>query len=123
MIPVFGRSLGLTRQAQCLSSPLSGSASLRKRLPRTVRQRDRRARLPHPTPAATPSVRDSFVEPDVFHAPAIKDAVDHEGHPFHIRLHARAAHAIENDRPSIVFRYLVLDRPKHPLSPLDIGLA
>src|SRR6476659_10113320 len=64
---------------------------------------DRRAHASAHDPSSH-SVRNSFVDPDVFHAPAIKDAVDHEGHPFHIRLHAGAAHAIEDDRPSVVLR-------------------
>src|SRR5271157_4463617 len=37
-----------------------------------------------------------FVEPDVFHAPTIEDAVDHDGLPLHIGLPATAAAAVKD---------------------------
>src|SRR5215472_3260610 len=44
-----------------------------------------------------------FVEPDVFHAPAVKDAVDHDRQPLDIGLPAGPAFCIENDWPGAVF--------------------
>src|SRR5579862_6958168 len=43
-----------------------------------------------------------LVEPGVFHAPAVEDAVDHDRHALDVWLHAGAAAAVEDDRPGIV---------------------
>src|SRR5262249_18552215 len=41
----------------------------------------------------------SIVEPDVFHAPAIEDAVGRQGHAFDVRLPASGTAPVEDDRP------------------------
>src|SRR5262249_30772755 len=65
----------------------------------------------------------SFVEPDVFHAPAVEDAVDHEGQPLNVRLPTRPAAAVEDDRSSIVLRQLAFDLPNQLLAVLLVCLA
>ena len=40
-----------------------------------------------------------LVEPDILHAPAVEDAVDHDRQALDIRALAGAAAAVENDRP------------------------
>ena len=52
-----------------------------------------------------------LVEPDILHAPAVEDAVDHDRQALDIRALAGAAAAVENDRPHIVVGQLALDRP------------
>jgi len=46
--------------------------------------------------------RELLVEPDVFHAVAVVDAVDHGHEPLDIGLHAGPAARIEDDRPGAV---------------------
>jgi hypothetical protein len=41
-----------------------------------------------------------LVEPDVFHAPAVEDAVGHDRPPLDMRLPAGRAAVVKNDRPS-----------------------
>src|SRR5271168_1664631 len=43
-----------------------------------------------------------FVEPDVFHAPAVENAVDHDRHPLDVGLLAGAVAVVEDDRPGVV---------------------
>src|SRR6516225_10271624 len=63
-----------------------------------------------------------FVEPDVFEARAVVDAVDHLGHPFHPWLVADGTTRVIEDRPGIVFGELAFDLP-HQMPPLlGIGL-
>src|SRR5467141_211059 len=64
-----------------------------------------------------------FVEPDVFHAPAVEDAVDHDRQALDPGLLAGPAAAIEDDRPGVVLRQLALDRPQQPLAPVQVGLT
>src|SRR6516165_12614157 len=52
-----------------------------------------------------------LVEPDILHAPAVEDAVDHDCQALHIRTLAGAAAAVENDRSHTVVDQLALDRP------------
>src|SRR6516225_4386651 len=47
-----------------------------------------------------------FIEPDVFHAPAVEDAVNHDRQPLDIGLPAGPAFRIENNWPGAVFREL-----------------
>jgi hypothetical protein len=56
-----------------------------------------------------------FVEPDVLHAPAVEDAVDHHRQPLHPRLPTRRAAAVIDDRPGAVLRQLPFDLPYEPL--------
>src|SRR6266853_5900325 len=63
-----------------------------------------------------------FVEPDVFHAPAVEDAVDHDRQPLHMRLPAGRAAVVKDDRPGAVFRQLPLDLPYQLLALLGVGL-
>src|ERR1700730_15124622 len=48
------------------------------------------------------------VEPDVFHAPAIGETVDHQGQPLHPRLPAGGATVVEDDRQGAVLLRLPL---------------
>jgi len=52
-----------------------------------------------------------LVEPDILHAPAVEDAVDHDRQAFDIGALAGAAAAVENDRPHIVVGQLAFDYP------------
>ena len=52
-----------------------------------------------------------FVEPDVFHARAIGDAVDHYRQTLHIRLPAGRAAIVKDDRSGAVLRQFPLDLP------------
>src|SRR6516162_858805 len=65
----------------------------------TTIQRDRRRQ------------RRLLVEPDVLHAIAVEDAVDHDRQPFDIGLPARPAPGIKDDWPGAVFGQLLFDRP------------
>ena len=65
----------------------------------------------------------SFVEPNIFHAPSVEDAVDHEGQPLNVRLPTRPLAAVEDDRSSIVLRQLPFDLPDQLLPLLLIYLA
>src|SRR6266446_1315982 len=64
-----------------------------------------------------------FVEPDVFHAPAVVDAVDHQGQSLDIRLPAGRAAAVKDDRPGDIFRQLALNLPQHFFAPRGVALA
>ena len=52
-----------------------------------------------------------LVEPDVFHAPAVVDAVDHDREPLDIGLLAGRAARIEDDRSCRILRQLPFDLP------------
>src|ERR1700730_12409775 len=75
----------------------------------------------HPTAREAPEPL--LVEPDVFHAPTVEDAVDHQGQPFNVRLPTRPVAAVEDDRSSIVLRQLPFDLPHQLLSLLLVRLA
>src|SRR5215831_5385559 len=63
----------------------------------------------------------SFVEPDVFHAPLVVDAVGHERQPLDPRLPAGGSSRIEQHRPNRCFRELPLDIPDDLFALLRIG--
>src|SRR5262245_57780508 len=63
------------------------------------------------------------VEPDILHAPAVEDAVDHDRQALDIGPLAGAAAAVENDRPHIVVGQLALDRPQDLLALGRVSLA
>ena len=46
--------------------------------------------------------RGSVVEPEVFVAIAVVDAVDHDGEPLHLRVPASRATGVKDDRPGAV---------------------
>src|SRR5262249_34377371 len=64
-----------------------------------------------------------FVEPNVFHAPAIEEAVGHLREPSDVRLPAGCALGIEQNRPGAIFGQLALDLPEHLLALRWIALA
>src|ERR1051326_182237 len=64
-----------------------------------------------------------FVEPNVFHTPAIEEAVGHLREPFDIWLPAGRALGIKEDRPGAIFSQLSLDLPEHLLALRWITLA
>src|SRR6516225_6114335 len=64
-----------------------------------------------------------FVEPDVFHAPAVEMAVHYLGEPLDPRLPAVRTTGIEQDRPGDVRRQPALDLPENGLAPLRVALA
>src|SRR5260370_37720336 len=102
-----------------ISSPPTVTNALRSgfifvRLPlfiaRLARKHDaRRKRLP--------------VEPDVFHAPAVEDAVDHRRQPLDLRLPAGRCEAVQDDRPCPILLQLPVDLPHQLLAFFLIGLA
>src|SRR6266446_2165127 len=51
------------------------------------------------------------IQPYVFHAPTVGDAVDHHGQTFHPRLPAGRATGIKEDRTGAVFRQRSVDLP------------
>src|SRR6516162_8826934 len=63
-----------------------------------------------------------IVEPDVFHAPAVEDAVDHYRPPLDMGLPTGCATVVKDDRPRTVFRQLPLDLPHQLLALLRVGL-
>src|SRR5215831_9169821 len=63
----------------------------------------------------------SIVEPDLFHAPAIEDAVRRQGHAFDVRLPASGTAPIEDDRPGAVFRQFSFDLPHQVFALPDVG--
>src|SRR6516165_5207099 len=66
--------------------------------------------------------RSSPVEPEVFEARPVIDAVDHVGEALYLRLPAGRNAAVEDDRPRVVVDQLSLDLPDQPLAHARIGL-
>jgi hypothetical protein len=64
-----------------------------------------------------------LVEPDVFHAPAVEDAIGGEGHPHDVRLPTGRPAPIEDDRPSNVFGQFSFDLPNQPLPLLGVRFS
>jgi hypothetical protein len=63
---------------------------------------------------SSPSVKSCsilFVEPDVFEAPAVEQAVYHDCEPLNLRLPARCKTAIKDDRLDIVLGQFPFDVP------------
>src|ERR1700730_11292005 len=52
-----------------------------------------------------------LVEPNVFEAPAVIDAVDHRRQPLHLRLPAGRGDAVKDDRPSALLLRVTVDLP------------
>src|SRR5215475_2475148 len=57
-----------------------------------------------------------LVEPDVFEAPAVVDAVDHRREPFDIMVATGRGSRVVNDRPGAVLGQPTLDLPHQPLA-------
>src|SRR5215813_13497701 len=64
-----------------------------------------------------------FVEPDVFHAPAVEMAVHNLGEDLDPRVPAIRTTGIEQDRPSYIRRQPALNLPENRLTPLRVPLA
>src|SRR5215468_4430463 len=63
-----------------------------------------------------------FVEPDVFHAPAVVDAVDHQCQPLDLGPPTDPSAIVVDDRPRVVLRQLAFDFPRQGFALLLIGL-
>src|SRR5262249_48771394 len=61
------------------------------------------------------------VQPDVFHAPIVDDAVDHHRPIFHLWLPAIGEAVVKYDRPRPVLRQLAFDLPYQLLALSFIG--
>jgi hypothetical protein len=68
--------------------------------------------------ASRPSL---IVEPDVFHAPAIVLAVDHDGQVFDLRLHAGGGTGVVDDRARAVLLQPLVDVPDEMPAPVAVG--
>src|SRR6266567_2584417 len=68
-------------------------------------------------------MRCSFIEPDVFHAPAVEHAVRHLRETSYVWLPAGSGLRIEQDRPGDVFSQLALNVPEHLFALRWIALA
>src|SRR5438045_70305 len=62
-----------------------------------------------------------FVEPDVFHAPAVVDAVDHRGQPLHLRSPADPAAVVVDDRSGAVLGQFPFKLPDQLFAPVSVG--
>src|SRR3984893_6988362 len=63
-----------------------------------------------------------LIEPDVFHAIAVEDAVDHDRQPFDIGLPAGHVAVVTDDRPGAVLGKLALDCPDQLFALSRVGL-
>src|SRR5260370_30580742 len=61
------------------------------------------------------------VQPGVFEAPAVVDAVDHDRQPLDVGLAATRGAVVKDDRPGAVFLQLAVDLPYQLLALLAIG--
>src|SRR5258708_4342804 len=76
---------------------------------------------PHCVVTASTGTTALLVEPDVFHTPAVIDAIDHDGEPLHIGLPAGRAARGKDDGPGAVLRQLPFDLPYQLFALLRIG--
>src|SRR5437588_7581629 len=96
-------------------------------VPRKARPRRTHDILPalrHSCPASmrNPS-RWLFVEPEVFEAPAVVDAVGHDGQVPDLRIPAGRASGVKYDRPGAVLDQALLELPHQSFALLDIWLG
>jgi hypothetical protein len=63
-----------------------------------------------------------LVEPDVFHAGAAEDAIDHDRQTLHAGVPAGCAPVVKDDRPGAPRRQLRSDLPEQPLALCLIGI-
>src|SRR5258708_36561270 len=61
------------------------------------------------------------VQPGVFEAPAVVDAVDHDRQPFDVWLAATRGAVVKDDRPGAVFLQLAVDLPYQLFALLAVG--
>src|SRR5712691_6072161 len=57
------------------------------------------------------TTRALFIEPDILHAPAVKQAVDHDRQPLQVRSPAGGEPVVEKNRPSTVLLQFLVDFP------------
>src|SRR5438128_80087 len=69
-----------------------------------------------------PCRRPLTIEPDIFEARAVVDAVDHQGHALDPRLKADGCAGVKDDWPDVVFRQPPLDLPHQLPALLRVGL-
>src|ERR1700720_3952749 len=67
--------------------------------------------------------KELLVEPDVFHAPAVVDAIDHRRQTFRLGVPAGCAPRLKNDRPRSLLLQCSIDIPDQLSAPLQVGLA
>src|SRR5215472_10189582 len=67
--------------------------------------------------------KELLVEPDVFDAPAVVDAIDHRRQTFHLGVPAGRAPRMKNDRPRSLLLQCRIDIPDELPAPLRVGLA
>ena len=65
----------------------------------------------------------SLVEPKVLVAVSVVDAVDHHGHPLHLRVTTRRLPGVEDDWPGAILRQPPFDFPHQLLALLFVGLG
>ena len=75
-----------------------------------------------PDDTTVPLFRGLIVEPQVFEARAVVDAVDHQGQPLDPRLPAGGLTGIEDDRANAVVGQLPFDLPDQLPALLAVGL-
>ena len=67
--------------------------------------------------------KELLVKPDVFHAPAVVDAIDHRRQTFHLGVPAGRAPRMKNDRPRPLLLQCFIYIPDQLPAPLRVGLA
>src|ERR1700720_348340 len=67
--------------------------------------------------------KELIFKPDVFHAPAVVDAIDHRCQTFNPGLPAGRAPRMKNDRPRPLLLQCRIDIPDQLSAPLRVGLA
>src|SRR6266446_7272414 len=63
-----------------------------------------------------------LIEPDVFHAIAVEEAVDHDGQSFDPGLPAGPIAVVKDNRPGAIPSQLAFDCPHQLLAPSRVGL-
>src|ERR1044071_2057500 len=93
---------------------LSPSARTKQKLSRTEYA---------PKPGAQSRDSPLFIQPPVFAAVGVVEAVDHQGHVLHVRVPAGMGAGVEDDRPGEFRGQFALDLPEDPLALFLIALA
>src|SRR5262249_12204761 len=107
-------------------SPPAGPSGLTcwRQRPRGYHLSDQRnrARYRRSISPLSPALSEALsVEPEVFEALPVVDAVDHQGQPLHRRCPTDRAAREEDDRPGVVLNQLPLDLPNQLLALSQIG--
>src|SRR6516164_1973129 len=74
------------------------------------------------TSSTSRNLRRLFVEPPVFAAIAVEDAVDHDRRAFEVRLPAGREPVVEDNWPGDILGELALDRPQYLLAARGVAL-